>query len=85
MASLKFQNVIGFYRANNDAVCKDLKTAYLGGRLTPFVGAGLSVFCGCKLWPSARSISGSTTALKAHPDHTARHQPLLELGGGGHA
>ena len=52
MASLKFQDVIGFYRANNDAVYKDLKTAYLVGRLTPFVGAGLSVFCGYKLWPS---------------------------------
>ena len=52
MASLKFQNVIDFYRANNDAVYKDLKTAYLGGRLTPFVGAGLSVFCGYKLWPN---------------------------------
>lgn len=52
LASLKFQDVIGFYQANNDAVYKDLKTAYLGGRLTPFVGAGLSVFCGYKLWPS---------------------------------
>ena len=52
MAILKFQDVIGFYQANNDAVYKDLKTAYLGGRLTPFVGAGLSVFCGYKLWPS---------------------------------
>ena len=52
MASLKFQDVIGFYRANNDAVYRDLKTAYLGGRLTPFVGAGLSVFCGYKLWPN---------------------------------
>ena len=52
MAILKFQDVIGFYQANNDAVYKDLKTAYLGGKLTPFVGAGLSVFCGYKLWPS---------------------------------
>ena len=52
MASLKFQDVIGFYQANNNAVYKDLKTAYLGGKLTPFVGAGLSVFCGYKLWPS---------------------------------
>ena len=52
MASLKFQDVIGFYQTNNNAVYKDLKTAYLGGKLTPFVGAGLSVFCGYKLWPS---------------------------------
>lgn len=52
MANLKFQDVIGFYQANNDAVYKDMKTAYLGGKLTPFVGAGLSVFCGYKLWPS---------------------------------
>lgn len=52
LANLKFQDVIGFYQANNDAVYKDLKTAYLGGRLTPFVGAGLSVFCGYKLWPN---------------------------------
>ena len=52
MASLKFQDVIGFYQANNNAVYKDLKAAYLGGKLTPFVGAGLSVFCGYKLWPS---------------------------------
>lgn len=52
LANLKFQDVIGFYQANNDAVYKDMKTAYLGGKLTPFVGAGLSVFCGYKLWPS---------------------------------
>ena len=52
MANLKFQDVIGFYQANNDAVYKDLKTAYHGGKLTPFVGAGLSVFCGYKLWPN---------------------------------
>ena len=80
MASLKFQDVIGFYRANNDAVYKDLKTAHLGGKLTPFVGAGLSVFCGYKLWPNVlKELSAFI------PVHAARYQPLLELGGDRHA
>lgn len=51
LANLTFQDVIRFYPSNNDAVYKDLKDALLGGHLTPFVGAGLSVFCGYKLWP----------------------------------
>jgi len=51
LANLTFQDVIRFYQSNNDAVYKDIKAAFLGGRLTPFIGAGLSVFCGYKLWP----------------------------------
>ena len=71
LASLKFQDVIGFYQANNNAVYKDLKTAYLGGRLTPFVGAGLSVFCGYKLWPSVlRELSAFI------PDEGAKQEAL---------
>ena len=50
MASLTFQDVIRFYPANNEAVYKDIRSALTGGRLVPFVGAGLSIFCGYKPW-----------------------------------
>ena len=50
LANLTFQEIIQFYPSNNDAVYKDLKSAFLGGNVTPFVGAGLSIFCGYKLW-----------------------------------
>ena len=51
MINITFADVIRFYPSNNDAVYRDLKAALRGGHLTPFVGAGLSVFCGYKLWP----------------------------------
>lgn len=53
MANLKFQNVIGFYRANNDAI------------------------------PKFREALDEY--LAEHPDHAARYQSLLELGGDGNA
>lgn len=41
-----------FYPKHNRSVYEDLKTEYQKGNLIPFVGAGLSVFCGYKSWPS---------------------------------
>ena len=51
MKNLTFDDVMGFCEPNNASIFAELKTAHQRQQLTPFVGAGLSVFCGYKLWP----------------------------------
>ena len=49
--NLTFDDVMAFCKPNNASIFAELKTAHQRQQLTPFVGAGLSVFCGYKLWP----------------------------------
>ena len=49
--NLTFDDVMTFCKPNNASIFAELKTAHQRQQLTPFVGAGLSVFCGYKLWP----------------------------------
>ena len=51
MKSLTFDKVMAFCEPNNTAIFEEMKLAHQRQQLTPFVGAGLSVFCGYKLWP----------------------------------
>ena len=50
MARLSFQDIMNHYPGHNRDVYEDLKKTYLGGKMIPFVGAGLSVFCGYLQW-----------------------------------
>lgn len=51
MSNITFLEIMKFYPGHNESVYEDLKKDYLGGSLIPFVGAGLSVFCGYLSWP----------------------------------
>ncbi len=52
MARITFSEIMNFYPRHNQSVYDDLKKAYQGGNVLPFVGAGLSVFCGYQSWPN---------------------------------
>lgn len=51
MSSITFSEIMDFYPQHNRSVYEDLKKDYQRGSLIPFVGAGLSVFCGYLGWP----------------------------------
>ncbi len=51
MGSITFAEIMEFYPEHNNSVFEDLKKDYQQGSLIPFVGAGLSVFCGYLQWP----------------------------------
>ncbi len=51
MSNITFSEIMNFYSGHNESVYEDLKKDYLGGSLIPFVGAGLSIFCGYLSWP----------------------------------
>ena len=50
MGGLTFDEVMKFYPGHNLETYRDILKAQKSGGLLPFVGAGLSVFCGYKLW-----------------------------------
>lgn len=50
MSSITFSEIMKFYPEHNKSVYEDLKEDYLRGSLIPFVGAGLSAFCGYLGW-----------------------------------
>ena len=51
MSSITFSEIMDFYPEHNKSVYEDLKKDYQRGSLIPFVGAGLSNFCGYLGWP----------------------------------
>ena len=51
MSNITFDEIMDFYPKHNRAVYDSLKQKCQAGCLVPFVGAGLSVFCGYKSWP----------------------------------
>lgn len=51
MSTITFSEIMKFYPEHNRSVYEDLKKYCQQGYIIPFVGAGLSVFCGYKLWP----------------------------------
>ncbi|MGN1154546.1 MAG: SIR2 family protein, partial [Agathobacter sp.] len=51
MSNITFAEIMEFYPEHNNSVYEDLKKDYQRGCLIPFVGAGLSVFCGYLNWP----------------------------------
>ena len=50
MGGLTFDEVMKFYPGHNFDTYRDILKAKKSGGLLPFMGAGLSVFCGYKLW-----------------------------------
>ena len=50
MAGLTFREVMDYCKPHNQSVYDLIKKEQKDGRLRPFVGAGLSVFCGYQLW-----------------------------------
>lgn len=50
MSKISFEEIMDFYSENNRSVYEDLKEDYIRGVLTPFVGAGMSAFCGYLSW-----------------------------------
>lgn len=48
--SITFSEIMEFYPKHNNSVYDELRDACLHGSIIPFVGAGLSVFCGYKGW-----------------------------------
>lgn len=48
---LSFEDVMKFYPKHNESVYNQIKAAHKASSLIPFVGAGMSVFFGYKLWP----------------------------------
>lgn len=51
MSNINFDEIMNFYPHHNRSVYDDLTNDCKSKNLIPFVGAGLSVFCGYKLWP----------------------------------
>lgn len=51
MSQITFQEIMDFYPKHNRSVYNDLLNDCRQGGLVPFVGAGLSVFCGYLSWP----------------------------------
>lgn len=47
---IEFADIMNFYPKHNDAVYKMIVAAQQAGSLIPFIGAGMSAFCGYKLW-----------------------------------
>lgn len=52
MSNITFSEIMEFYPEHNRSVYDELKSACQRGCLIPFVGAGLSVFCGYECWSS---------------------------------
>lgn len=50
MGRIKFDDVMNFYPSHNQAIYKRIVREQRTGSLIPFVGAGMSVFCGYKPW-----------------------------------
>ncbi len=50
MSGIKFEDIINFYPKHNRSIFGKIVEAQKSGSLIPFVGAGMSVFCGYKLW-----------------------------------
>ena len=47
---MTFDEIMSFYAPHNKDTYEDMKKSYQNGRMVPFVGAGLSVFCGYLQW-----------------------------------
>ncbi len=59
LANITFSEIMDFYPEHNRSVYEDLKRDCQAGRLIPFVGAGLSAFCGYKGWTAVlRDLAG---------------------------
>ena len=50
VSSINFDDVMNFSHRHNPSVYREIVAAQKRGSLIPFVGAGMSVFCGYKLW-----------------------------------
>lgn len=55
LSKIKFNDVMSFYPKHNYAIYSKIVAAQRKGSLIPFVGAGMSVFCGYKLWGAVLS------------------------------
>lgn len=59
MGNITFSEIMEFYPKHNSSIYEDLKKAVEQNSLIPFVGAGLSMFCGYLSWPELlRQLAG---------------------------
>ena len=77
LSSITFSEIMKFYPAHNDFVYQELKSACQGGSLIPFVGAGLSVFCGYQSWPG---VLRQLTKYIFDPNAKADAEAMIEAG-----
>ena len=77
LSSITFSEIMKFYPEHNDFVYQELKSACQGGSLIPFVGAGLSVFCGYQSWPG---VLRQLTKYIFDPNAKADAEAMIEAG-----
>ncbi len=59
VSGITFSEIMEFYPRHNSSIYEDLKRAVEQNSLIPFVGAGLSMFCGYLGWPTLlRQLAG---------------------------
>ena len=59
LSGITFSEIMAFYPQHNRSVYEELKNACRRNGIIPFVGAGLSVFCGYQSWPDVlRQLAG---------------------------
>lgn len=59
LSGITFSEIMAFYPQHNRSVYEELKSACRRNGIIPFVGAGLSVFCGYQSWPDVlRQLAG---------------------------
>lgn len=51
LCSITFSEIMEFYPKHNHSVYEELRNTCQRGSIIPFVGAGLSIFCGYQGWP----------------------------------
>lgn len=77
LSQITFSEIMDFYPAHNRSVYEELKNACQRGCVIPFVGAGLSVFCGYQGWPDVlKRLAGFIYDGKAR----ARVETMIEAG-----
>lgn len=75
--SITFSEIMEFYPKHNHSVYEELKNACQHGNIIPFVGAGLSVFCGYQGWPDVlKELSG----FVYDPDIRANIETMIKDG-----
>ena len=74
---ITFSEIMEFYPKHNHSVYEELRDACRRGSIIPFVGAGLSVFCGYQGWPDVlKELAG----FVYDPDTRANIEMMIKNG-----
>lgn len=74
---ITFSEIMNFYPEHNRSVYEELTYACQRGHVIPFVGAGLSVFCGYQVWPD---VLKRLAAYVYSPDVKTQIEAAIEKG-----